>query len=391
MWLRGTLAAGLVLALVELGPGQTSSSVTQDGRFWTQTATGSVSAQPMTHIRVIANGNITVNGTGGDRVAYTLKRRIRAVSAQEAERQLRGFEVRSSTRGEWIYLTVTSPSSKIMSADLTVGVPRWMHQLQVESYDGNVTASDFDGEVEVNAVGGNVELDRIKQSVVARTGGGNIILGKVAGPVKCYSGGGNVRADSIGGECWLETGGGDLSVNEANGTVHVFTRSGGNIKVGRSTGAVYAQTAGGLIEVGQAAGLVEAQNSGGSIQVNRANGVQCQSIAGAIRLRNVDGPLRASTSAGSIIAELLSGHRIEESILSAKVGDITVLIPSNIPMTVMARNQTPGMGRIVSDFPEIRVRQVGGALPAIAEGSLNGGGPVFTIAVNAGTIYLRKK
>ena len=111
-------------------------------------------------------------------------------------------------------------------------------------------------------------------------------------------------------------------------------------------------------------------------------------------MRNIVGAMHASTNAGSILAELLTGHRIQDSALSTHAGDITVLIPSNFAVTVVAMNGSPGAaGRIVSDFPEIRVRTASqpGGTPVVAEGALNGGGPVLHINVIGGTIYLRRQ
>jgi hypothetical protein len=208
--------------------------------------------------------------------------------------------------------------------------------------------------------------------------------------VKCYSGGGNIKVDSAGGESWFETAGGEVYVGEVLGPIHVSTGA-GNIRIVRSTAAVFARTAGGVIEVDQSTGVVSAQNSGGAIQVNSAKGVRCESDSGAIRLRNVDGPLRAVTAAGNIIAELLAGRPLEDSMLSTNAGDITVYIPSNLAMTVMARNESGGAGRIVSDFPEIRVRQGAAIVPLLAEGAINGGGPVLRLVARAGTIYVRRE
>lgn len=128
--------------------------------------------------------------------------------------------------------------------------------------------------------------------------------------------------------------------------------------------------------------------------MNGAKGVQCDSAGGAIRLRSVAGALQASTNAGSIWVELLAGHALQNSMLSTRAGDITVLIPSNVPVTIVASNGSAGtLGRIVSDFPEIRVRPVSqpGNAPVVAEGALDGGGPVLHINVVGGTIYLRRR
>ena len=79
--------------------------------------------------------------------------------------------------------------------------------------------------------------------------------------------------------------------------------------------------------------------------------------------------------------------------MSANAGDVTVLISSNLAVTVSARNQTGGAGRIISDFPEIRVKPAAAMAPGplVAEGALNGGGPLLRINVVGGTIYLRKQ
>jgi hypothetical protein len=101
--------------------------------------------------------------------------------------------------------------------------------------------------------------------------------------------------------------------------------------------------------------------------------------------------LNASTAAGSIVAELMAGNRIQDSTLTASAGDITVVISSKVPVTVFAQNVTGG-GRIVSDFPEIRMQpDMAGAMPAVARGSLNGGGPTLRIVATGGTIYLRRE
>ena len=377
--------------LVYTGGAQPAGSLTHDGQFWVQTASGTFSAASAGRLRITASGNVILRGDSGDRVVYTLSRRMHAHSEHEARALLRGFEVRTTTKGDWMYLTVTSPQLKTVSADVSITVPRSMREALIATTGGNVQAYDFDGHVEAQTRGGQVQIDRIKLGTTVRAGGGNITIGRVSGPVKCYSGGGNMRVDSAGGESWFETAGGEVYIGEVLGPIHVSTGA-GNIKIVRSTDTVFARTAGGVIEIDQSTGLVNAQNSGGAIQVNSAKGVRCESNSGAIRLRNVDGPLRAATAAGNIIAELLAGRAMVESMLSTELGDITVYVPSNLAMTVVARNESGARGRIVSDFPEIRIRQDGAALmPLVAEGAINGGGPILQLVAKAGNIYVRRE
>jgi DUF4097 and DUF4098 domain-containing protein YvlB len=155
-----------------------------------------------------------------------------------------------------------------------------------------------------------------------------------------------------------------------------------------------AHTAEDLIDVLHAGGLVKAQTAAGYIKVASARSADLQSAAGAIQLRGVSGALNVSTASGNILTELLAGSRLDNSFLNTGRGDITVFIPSNLAVTVEAHNESwGGLEKIVSDFPEIRVRleQMRRARQAIAEGTLNGGGPVLRISATGGTIYLRRQ
>jgi hypothetical protein len=59
-------------------------------------------------------------------------------------------------------------------------------------------------------------------------------------------------------------------------------------------------------------------------------------------------------------------------------------------VTVRAQNASyGGSKRIVCDFPDIAVKLAGAA--TIAEGSLNGGGPLVKLAGTGGMIYIRRE
>ena len=385
-----SLAFGL--SVTPLAVAQSESPATREGRYWVRTFTGSI-APAMERLRLDTVGSVVLRGAAGGSATYTLKARVRARDAREAEALLRQFEVKTRKQGQWSYLSV-SPSRRISEPpELSMSVPRGSRQIWVETRGGNVQATNLDGDFEARSAGGQINVDAIKGRCELRTGGGDIQVGAVGGSVRCYSGGGIIRVQSAGAESWFETAGGEIFVHQADGPVHAAT-AGGNIRIDRALGTVFARTAAGLIQVQQADGAVTAESYGGAIQVNAANGVRCDSAGGPIRLRNVGGPLRASTAAGSILAELLSGNKIEDSTLSTNAGDITVFIASNLPLTVSARNESVGaMGRIISDFPEIHVRAASmqGAGSLVAEGALNGGGPLLRLNVVGGTIYLRRQ
>lgn len=215
------------------------------------------------------------------------------------------------------------------------------------------------------SAGGRIRMDRISGAVTAKTGGGDIHFGRVDGSVKRLTAGGAMRAGSLGGE--------------AAAPVHASTAP-GHIRVSKAASYVDARTAGGLIEVWTAGGPVRAESSSGS-------------IAGAIKPRSGQGALRASTAFGNAFAELPACARLEDSFLHTGFGDIVVLLPSNLAVTIRARNESIGAGRIVSEVPGIRVAgmPLAGSRPAVAQGSLNEGGPLLKLAASGGVIYLRRQ
>ncbi|MGH9631347.1 MAG: hypothetical protein ACRD7E_23840, partial [Bryobacteraceae bacterium] len=335
---------------------------------------------------------VLVQGSSQRAVQVVVRKRVKAPSKAAAQALLNAVAITSRTQQDWTYVTLTESGRPVTTLDVEIHAPKSSRQLQIETLSGNLEVYDMDGLVQVGTGGGTIQMDRIGGDVTARTGGGDIELGRIDGSARCLSAGGSIRVASVGGALRLETGGGDIQVRETGGEVRAST-AGGNIRVDRAAAAVFAHTAGGRIDVQEAGGLVTAGNSGGSIRVGAANGVQCESAGGLIRLRGTSGAMRAFTDAGSILAELASQVPIEDSILSTGGGDITVLIPSNIALTVMALNDSIRSGRIVSEFGEIPVRQVN--LPnrrgTLAEGSLNGGGPMLRISASGGTIHLRRQ
>jgi hypothetical protein len=61
-----------------------------------------------------------------------------------------------------------------------------------------------------------------------------------------------------------------------------------------------------------------------------------------------------------------------------------------VGVTIRAQNElSDSIRRIVSDFPGISVRVEGGQV--IAEGPVNGGGPVLRISGTGGTIFIKRQ
>ena len=370
--------ANLLMATAVVVVGQNASAqeapVVREGAYWVGSIGDSFGIAAQARLQVNTRGNVTVRREAGDQVTYRVRQRVRAASEDQA-RTLLGGGVRqvSSARGR-VVLELQPISAGIVKTDIEIGVPAQVSMVSIQTDLGGIDVAEFDGAVQL------------------RTGGGDIQLGKIGGTVQCFSGAGEVVIERAGGAINCTTAGGNMVVRDAGGSVALSNQMGGNIRVDKAAGDVRAHSAQGMIEVGQAGGAVFADTQGGFIQVGSARGVQAESMAGTVRVKNDTGPMNVAAMAGNILAELLNGARMQDSSLVAGTGDITVLIPSNLAVSVIARNSTGGTPRIVSDFPEIRVTPSKFFQePMVGQGSLNGGGPVLNLNVSSGVIYLRRK
>lgn len=368
---------------------QTDSPVVREGKYWVQTASGSALLPGAGVLQVSTHGAVSLQGEARTNVGYVLKKRTRIKDPARARALLGAIAVKISKRSEGMLLEVSLPPSWETSADLQLRVPRGLRETILESQGESIEALDLDGALRADSRGGRLQVDRIRGDVTVRTGGGPVRLGKVGGNVLCFSGGGSITADTIGGEAGLNTEGGEINVKVAKGLVRASTR-GGNIRVERAERGVTAEARAGLIDVIRAGGPVIAQTGAGAIRIRSSGNVQCQVETGPVQLYAVYGGLRVATRAGSILAEL-GGRPLQDSSLSTGSGDITVLIPSNLAVTVQAISAYPGGHRIISDFTEIRPRLAQGEAETEALGTINGGGPLLRLTASGGTIYLRRQ
>lgn len=381
------MRAGAVLLAATLGLAG-ELRLTREGPYWVASETGTMPVKARGMLTIRGRGPITVRGGASNPLTYTLRKKVRARTESDARRVLLPVTMRPRVfrEGASMLSMVYDPRADILT-DVEVRSPLDLSRLSVETEGGDIQVYDIAGSVLARTGGGLLQMDRVGGDVNGRTAGGEIRFGTIGGSVKCFSGGGSITVGRVGRESWVETAGGEIFVRESAGPLHAST-AGGNIRVERALATVAARTAGGRIDVHEAGGIVFAGNTGGSIQVGSAQGVRCESTGGSIRLKGASGALRAVTDVGSIFAELQAGLALQDSILTTAAGDITVLIPSNLPLTVRALNESGRAGRIVSEFMEIPVQSRPRAFRA--EGLLNGGGPVLHVTSTSGTIYLRR-
>lgn len=331
-------------------------------------------------VKVSAAGRLKVVSEDRQDVAYTL-------SGGSGKNQ-----IKATMRDGWCIIVVTTADGTYTS-ELLVTVPRTIRLTRLDNRSGSISARFLKGDVIATTNAGSIEMDEIGGDVNARTGGGEMSFGTVGGSLRGLSGGGTIKARKIGKEGVLESAGGEILVDEGGSWLRLSTA--GNIHVGRVAASLFAYTAAGLIDVDQAGGMVTAETGSGSIQIGGARGVRCDSAMGSIRLKNVSGGVRAATAAGSVTVSLSGSQPLEHSFLASGRGDITVFVPSNLSVTVKALNETlNAAGKVTSEFSEIRLlpSTVGGQMgPVVAQGSLNGGGPVLMLSAAGGAISIKRQ
>jgi hypothetical protein len=388
------LRGALLLITGGAMPAQDFAVVRDGPNSWSHTVEGSVSVEPQGRLEVEARGRIVVRGEAVDRIKYKLVQRVHAANEAAARSLFGSGSLTPAVVGRVTRIDVLQNSSRYVGNRLEITVPRNLTVVTVESqFGGGVEAYDLDGRVNaLTPSGGQIHVDRIGGTVLARAGSGDLYFGRVGEIEECFTGAGTIFVENVlGGVKNCRTGGGDLVVKQAGAPV-VLENEGGNISVERAAASVEAHAISGMIQIGQAGGPVTADTRGGSIQVGAAPGVRAESAQGTVRLRGPSGPMDVSTAVGSIFAELMAGAQLRDSTLAAASGDITVFIPSNFPVSVMVLNDRGGYPQWMSDFREVRAT----ALPfartpgVVAQGAINGGGPVLRINAGTGVVYLRR-
>ncbi len=381
--MRRSVLSEALTAIALLAPAARSQpAVTRENGQWVRTFRGTVAAAP--RLRINAHGPVTLEGGVARELSYIVKVGVRARTAEQARRLLEKYAVRAESRGEWLVLTMPGGAA---TSTAVLRAPR-LKTVEISTTDGAVEANGIDGSLKVDSLADQLRADRIHGDCRLVTGGGAIHVGLVEGSLHCATGAGHITVGTVRGEAVMQTNGGDITAMQVGGAVTAET-AGGTVRIQSADGPVNAVNGGGPIIIGKASGIVTARNMAGPVQVGAAAGVRCESRTGGIRLSNITGSMSVSTAMGSILATLLGGT-LADSFLATGNGDITVMIPSNVGVRIRAENEMADtLRRIISDFRELQVRRQGTQI--VAEGPVNGGGPLLQISATAGTIFIKRQ
>ena len=360
--------------------------IRREGAYWVQTIEGSEPAAACTRLRVVAPGNIVFRGGSGDALSYVCKLRFVPPSAEQAERLLRRCRRERRGAGRRQFHHDVRRGGVFRATGFRTAPSRGSCADHTRRQCGRIRSAG-------GAAGRGRGGEGHDQSYFAATStseppAAELRSGRSVAGFNASREAATSRPSASAAAPSSNRAAGDILIRQVDGALRAST-AGGGIHVVNAGDTVIANTAGGPIQIDRAHGSVTARNSGGPIQIGYAASVNCESASGTIQVKSASGSMRASTAVGSIIASYLSGRPALDSFLSTGSGDITVWIPSHLSVTIRARNEASGNVRtIVSDFAGIGVRSEGAAV--VAEGRINGGGPVLRLAGNGGMIFIRK-
>jgi DUF4097 and DUF4098 domain-containing protein YvlB len=389
--LRLASIATVIIALASLALCQ-EPRVYREGGNWVQEMTGQLAAARNLRVKVSA-GSVKVQGGSQTGITYVIHRRAYTSSEERARREFESYKISTSVKGDTAWIVAESQGGdRKCSDDFVINVPRSLDSAKVETGGGNLNVVGIAGRVNLETGGGNIHLDDVGEAA-ASTGGGTIDVGSVQGNVTLETGGGNIKIASAKGEIKAQSGGGSVVVlSGLQGAI--LETGGGSIRVDKCSGAVKATTGGGSVDLGDIGGEARIETGAGSIRLASAKGrVQAQTGGGSIQLDGATS-VQAETSAGGIIAKILSSSGAHtNSTLETSAGDITVYLANDLAISVRAEIEMASGHTIRSDFSDIHVSSEGGPWgpkTISAEGQLNGGGPVLKVRTNSGNVNFRR-
>src|SRR3954471_22119657 len=385
----------MVLTLASLAQAQ-GSKVFQDGRYWVEETSGTINSAR--NVKVIADaGAVRVQGTGQPNVNYLIRKRVVAGSEQDARRQFDKFRVTATNSGDTAIIkgTCMNDSGRSrLSVNYEIETPQTVGLVYMRSGGGGLTVNNINGRVDGETGGGDIRLDAINGPVSATSGGGTIEIGTIGGDLRVETGGVDIRVRMANGRLNAQSGGGNIWIDSSAQNAELET-GGGAIQVRKVGGSLRAESGGGDLEIGDVGGSASIETGGGGIRLGSAKGtVRAETGGGNIQLSGLGGGVNASSGAGSISAEFMGQPgSISESRIETSVGNIRVLLPSSLPVTVQALVDSGQERSIDTDFPELKIKTEEGWGPreTYANGTLNGGGPILKLNTNTGSIQIKKK
>ena len=397
-------ALALLMLLLALPALAEQQRFYRDGNSWVQEISGPLNNEKRVQVsrfvgsvRVVAGADNPSKATAGSSSgtpgsgSYVVRLRSDEPQEKEAQKQLAGCRFAILRRSGTFAIQSVGPPNFAMRPELIIQLPSSADAVHVDTLAGKITVQGTVNHLDVQTHGGDIEIDEA-QLLSAVTMGGSVIVNRKVSDAIIRSGGGDIRIASAVGDLDITSLGGNILLKTiARAQVE---SGGGNIEVLRCMGTLQIRSAGGNINLGQVDGDVAAATGGGNIRIGVAHGLVVANTAqGNIELWKITKGAAAHTGMGRITAEFIGGRgALQNSELMTSMGDIIVYFAVSSGANFRAVAGSCPSRRLISEFPELKIAKgvpTYGPQSMVAEGAINGGGPIVEVRTMVGQIEVR--
>jgi hypothetical protein len=319
-------------------------------------------------------GNVEVRSTDSDRVILDVKKTVRAVNQDEADRLDRDFTFAVTNEGGRYRIasnkdsgtSVTGIPRQRFKSSLAIQLPK-RSTVRVDNRNGRVSVQDLTGNQNIGNRSGDVEIQNINGEVRLESRNGAVTVEDVSHSVVINNSGGNTTARNVGGDLEIETRHGSVDVSGVKG----------NATITNSNAPINVENVQGSLTINGSNNAVEAQHIDGDLTVDSSHeNVSIDDPKGAVKITSRHGDVQIS----------FEKPPQKDIAVTTQYGTVTLDLPSASSFNVDARTE---LGEIESDFDGLN--HDNSRRERVLTGQVGSGGPKIKIDLRNGNIHLGKR
>jgi hypothetical protein len=319
-------------------------------------------------------GNVEVRPSDSDRVILDVKKTVRAVNRDEADRLERDFTFAVTNEGGRYRIAsnkdggtaVTGVGRQRFKSSLAIQLPK-RSTLRVDNRNGRVSVQDLTGNQNIVNRFGDVEIQNINGEVRIENRNGAVTVEDVSHSVVLNNSYANTTARNVGGNLDIETRNGSVDVSGVKGDATITN----------SFAPINVENVQGSLTINGRNNAVDAQHVEGDLTVDSSfENVSIDDPKGAVKITSRNGEVKLS----------FDKPPQKDVAVTTQYGMVTLDLPSASSFNLEARTE---FGEIESDFdgltPDNSRRE------RVLTGQIGSGGPKIKIDLKNGNIHLGKR
>ncbi|SMO53037.1 hypothetical protein SAMN06265379_102288 [Saccharicrinis carchari] len=229
--------------------------------------------------KVMVNADFcTLKMIGYNKQELTFTGIIKSNENQEA------YQIKISQEQDILHVNVVKPEEWISHwGELTLMLPQGI-SVDAVSQSGKIEVNDLQElNLSVRSESGHIVINSVQGTVAVNTGVGNLSVSDFTGDLKSNTKTGNVKVESLKGNCNISCYNGAIAISDVQGKLSVQGGTGNQ-------------------EVEKVDGDINLKSSSGHMKLSNAKGnILCKTFNGNLKLFNVEGAYTIQSSKGNIV------------------------------------------------------------------------------------------